>query len=131
MNKATFSLTLALACLGAPSVWAQNPINPASAPDAIGTTQPKANEAMRGAVPRSDTGTVVRTGESAAQAASAALSSASAPMPHSSPTPPPSNGASPATGAAAPTSPSTNADASAPAAARQGTTRRAPRADRN
>ena len=53
--------------------WAQT--SP-STPDTVGVERPAANEALQKAVPRNDTGTVVRTAPSAAARASAAASSA-------------------------------------------------------
>ncbi|MDO5624968.1 MAG: hypothetical protein Q4G71_09790 [Pseudomonadota bacterium] len=62
MNKT--SLTLAVAALLSTAAWAQT----AGSPAAVGTDQQTANEAMRSAVPSDQVGTVVRTGETPAQA---------------------------------------------------------------
>ncbi|MDO5653526.1 MAG: hypothetical protein Q4G39_05425 [Brachymonas sp.] len=65
----------AMLAVTASTVFAQTTVQPAN-PQPVGTTQQKANEAMQKAVPQSNVGTVVRTGEPASAAASAAVTPA-------------------------------------------------------
>ncbi|WP_449594953.1 hypothetical protein [Polaromonas sp.] len=74
------SAILALAAAGA---FAQAPapaITPSSAPEAVGVSPQTAAEANQKAVPRSDTGTLVRTSPSATDKAKSAMDNTAAGM---------------------------------------------------
>ena len=70
MNHLPIRLAVSCAVVAAMgSAHAQTPSAIASAPNTVGVTQSTAAEAARKAVPRNDTGTLVRTGPDAADRA--------------------------------------------------------------
>lgn len=117
----TLAAVLTLAAGGA---FAQTPapaMQPSSTPNTVGVSPQNAAEATQKAVPRSDTGTVVRTSPSAVDKAKAAMDN--------------STSGTSSTGASSPNNTTTNANSSATTAPMNSTATTAParraRADRN